>query len=866
MTTFVFNDAGEALSLSNLLGKGGEGNVFEINDHPDLVAKLYLQPPDPGLHRKLQLMIANTDNSLRSFSAWPQSLLRSDSPTGRVVGFLMPKVTDARPLDELLSPEFRVFRFPQINYKGQVQIAENLARGVEIFHRNDTVIGDLHPGNILLTSAGVPQFIDCDSFQVKVGSETFRSTARLPLYLPPELLGADLDLVDGTPDHDAYCLAFLIFRCLMQGAYPHAGKYLGPDAKDLDTLIRESLYAYGPTAARRKMQAPSNVISPEELAPELAVLFERAFLLRKHRPSARDWVNALSSYRKQLVRCSVNASHFRVKPQPKCRFCSLRDAHNIEHFPNYNVDTILRANQNLAIVDLCQQLDQLTIPDVQASLPALPPPASPVILPADVEKSLRTQNNCVLVGLLGATLAVSGFASLLLLYIGLFFLLIAIAAFVSERLRSPAVIELTRLKELLESATFELALKEFQIQTSLSPLEQQIATIRSDVEPARVIIQQSIDARSKFYADLQAVHERTSRRAWLASHRISASVLPSVAQAEIQALQAAGMENAEFLTERRLKHVSGLSPSSVTILLSWKNQLEQAFQCPPIRSAMNPATFSEELREYHARRPAEDVVRNAVAKAGGIAAFARNQIQQNAGSLHDLRMRIQENTQVAEYVRKRLEGLTFYKDARVAGLLGFVFISGILIMIWNFKSATPNTAADTEQASVSSEVSGADVQLMATPTLDSRQSAAKTQSIRQVSLEKVKTEPARSDSDSYDKRPAAAVAFNESLQSGTPPPDPPSRPSSYRDTISFAESTRTVIDENEIDPLAGYFQAIDCYRQGKPEEGYRHLHDAIQKTNGRTPHEVFWRLERFQGPHRKQFEDARREIEAMFKE
>ena len=48
--------AGAGVRLGREVGRGGEGTVFALEDHPDWVAKKYSEPAEPAKVRKLLAM------------------------------------------------------------------------------------------------------------------------------------------------------------------------------------------------------------------------------------------------------------------------------------------------------------------------------------------------------------------------------------------------------------------------------------------------------------------------------------------------------------------------------------------------------------------------------------------------------------------------------------------------------------------------------------------------------------------------------------------------------------------------------------------------------------------------------------------
>src|SRR5262245_66644673 len=80
----------DIIRLGRRTGAGAEGEVYEIQDKSDLVAKVYHEPPPPEKGEKLVVLSRLGNKNLFSISAWPIDVLL-DGPNGGVVGFVMEK-------------------------------------------------------------------------------------------------------------------------------------------------------------------------------------------------------------------------------------------------------------------------------------------------------------------------------------------------------------------------------------------------------------------------------------------------------------------------------------------------------------------------------------------------------------------------------------------------------------------------------------------------------------------------------------------------------------------------------------------------------------------------------------------------------
>src|SRR4051794_30499034 len=97
----IFDQQRKAVPLGKLLGRGGEGAVFEIVGEPDLVAKIY--HPDKARERqqKIAAMVASGIQNKLSNAAFPLSPLYEGA--GTFAGFAMRRIGKQKPVHQLYS-------------------------------------------------------------------------------------------------------------------------------------------------------------------------------------------------------------------------------------------------------------------------------------------------------------------------------------------------------------------------------------------------------------------------------------------------------------------------------------------------------------------------------------------------------------------------------------------------------------------------------------------------------------------------------------------------------------------------------------------------------------------------------------------
>jgi len=313
------------LTPTTLVGGGGEGNIYRISDV--LVAKIYHKPTFTH-GNKLRAMLLNPPEAPqienRTTIAWPVDLLLD--PKDQVRGFLMPYVTEVRPIIDYYNPKTRNQSCPFFNYRYLHRTARNLAAAIQALHGRGYVIGDINESNILVTERAVVTLVDTDSFQVRNLEQgiTYRCKVGKPEFTPPELQGTTFAQVDRTPEHDLFGLAVLLFQLLMEGTHPYAGVYQGSgDPPTLEERIRDGHYLHsGANVPYRPMPiAPALGMLNPRLRELFRRCFEEGYRTPGSRPDARTWQLALDDAETDLRPCTVNKHHLYGRHLTRCPWC-----------------------------------------------------------------------------------------------------------------------------------------------------------------------------------------------------------------------------------------------------------------------------------------------------------------------------------------------------------------------------------------------------------------------------------------------------------------------------------------------------------------------------------------------------------------
>jgi DNA-binding helix-hairpin-helix protein with protein kinase domain len=327
----LYDSHRQLVRLGDLLGRGGEANVFLVQDLPGWLAKIYSSELHPGYARKLGWMRDHPpdDPTLpqgHASLAWPVDLLEDER--GQVRGYLMRHINNAIPLLEVFNPRRRALILPEFDWSYLHRAARNLATALGAVHERGYVVGDLNESNVLVTPAALITLIDTDSFQVRETANgrsvrTHRCPVAKPEYTPPELQGRSLERSLRLPEHDLFGLGVLVFQLLMDGSHPFRAQWLRPgDPPPLPERIRKGCFPYMP-APPCPVAPPPRTPGLELLHPRLSRLVLRCFIDGgrdpRKRPGPEEWQEAIEEAEDALRSCP--RGHIYSRHLRRCPHC-----------------------------------------------------------------------------------------------------------------------------------------------------------------------------------------------------------------------------------------------------------------------------------------------------------------------------------------------------------------------------------------------------------------------------------------------------------------------------------------------------------------------------------------------------------------
>ncbi|WP_218971559.1 helix-hairpin-helix domain-containing protein [Neobacillus soli] len=312
---------GHHIKAGKVIGRGGEGTVYEVEGKPGIVLKLYHKYDDER-SKKITSMSHMKSERLLKYTAWPIDTVKDEG--GKIIGLLMPSA-NGKEIHKLYSPKNRLNDFDNVSLPFLIHTAANIARSFAIVHENGQVIGDVNHGNIVVANDGTVKLIDCDSFQINTNGKLIFCKVGVATHQPPELQSKSLSNIVRTPNHDNFGIAIIIFQLLFMGRHPFSGRYLGSGDMPIEKAIEQHRFAYGKNAKQRDMQQPPGTLPLDFYSKELAELFEKAFSQsgsnNNNRPKATEWITVLEKLNKELVSCPLNQAHTFSKEHNNCPWC-----------------------------------------------------------------------------------------------------------------------------------------------------------------------------------------------------------------------------------------------------------------------------------------------------------------------------------------------------------------------------------------------------------------------------------------------------------------------------------------------------------------------------------------------------------------
>lgn len=337
--------------LTNKIGEGGEGYIFEVQGNSNIVAKIFKKINNETILKIKGLINFDFSDEIKKCVTFPITALYSNKNCldKDCVGFIMNKLTcNEMLLDIYNQPNDRISIYRQACIAFYLsQLVDEIHQFGYINNHYSLLIGDFNPKNIFVDRRyGNIQITDSDSFHMRVVYKGQVMTLRCgvlwkDMFLVPELIkicrdqNANLTTAQGetfTVYTDYFFLAYHIHKLLL-GVDPYGRpkttkQYSGSSVSvpPANAMAIGGNYIY--TNVLQGYQIPERYPDFNILTPELQNLFKRAFQdganKPSSRPTAKEFSEALEKYIKSLEHCECNAwDHYLRKGYDKdyCEWC-----------------------------------------------------------------------------------------------------------------------------------------------------------------------------------------------------------------------------------------------------------------------------------------------------------------------------------------------------------------------------------------------------------------------------------------------------------------------------------------------------------------------------------------------------------------
>jgi DNA-binding helix-hairpin-helix protein with protein kinase domain len=628
--------------LGERIGGGGEGEVFAVTGKAGQAVKIYGARIRASRENKVRAMVLGGLAAKTDLVAYPGEI--ATDPSGKFLGFLMRLVSGYFPLHELYSPKSRQRHFPKADYRFVVRAALNVARAVGKVHQTGCVIGDLNHSGVLVSQEATVALIDADSFQFSFNGKTYPCLVGVEDFTPPELHGINLGTVTRTLQHDNFGLAVAIFHLLFMGRHPYAGVHNGPDLS-MGESIAQNRFAFTVLRRSETQTSPPPGALPLDLFPApVSSAIERAFGLNaSSRPSAAEWVDALTRLEGSLSRCGKVKSHFYPSSAKGCVWCGLAARSGFDMFPDLSfvtpdIPTDVRGTEEAIREILAFRFP--TASDLLSLSIAIPPGPS---------AALREAKNAKRGHFLTALLMIVGAVAGLVFATSIWFIWLGLAGWGFARFRDRNVSEQPFLKRFEKAdSKVQAELDAFMRRSNLT----EVVQVRADLDAEIAAYKRIDDDLAQDLRNFKSNREARQRAAYLDQFQVRRASISGIGPAKTATLISFGVETAADVDWSVVRAVPGFGEVMTQKLMNWRKAHEARFRYNPAPNAQD-VTDERALRSKYATQKAKleasirgglTTLRTAKPRLDALPSRVRGDtalvqaLVERAGAAHDLRL------------------------------------------------------------------------------------------------------------------------------------------------------------------------------------------------------------------------------------
>lgn len=283
-------DAGTFV-LGPLLGEGGEGRVFSVQDDPQTVVKVF-DAEHRTLHRQQKLNLIVARGLSQEGITFPTGIITNDE--GAFVGYAMPRAAGKVLQATVMRPARFKKTYPTWTKADLVDVCISFLEKVAYLHSLNILLGDINPKNVMVDANKDVWIIDADSWQL----EGYPCPVGTPMFTAPSVSG-DYAARLRTEQEELFAVATMLFMILITGQFPYART--GVDGGDFAALIREGKFAFQFKGASDRDQPEGNW---KYMWSHLPFPVKRMFWNTFHRdgtryarrPTAVEWLHVFREY------------------------------------------------------------------------------------------------------------------------------------------------------------------------------------------------------------------------------------------------------------------------------------------------------------------------------------------------------------------------------------------------------------------------------------------------------------------------------------------------------------------------------------------------------------------------------------------
>jgi H/ACA ribonucleoprotein complex subunit 3 len=286
MPSFIINSIKKDVSASDIIGEGGEAEIYKIG--AQTVAKLFKRADHPDFaHNPHMALLAEQkdDERQNKLPHFPKTLPKTviapadflystnRNKPQHIIGYTMPYILGSNPILEFTQRDFR-----EKNDIGRAMLSEifmQMHRTLSEIHAQDVIVGDFNSLNVLVQNKD-PFFIDADSMQFN----GFLCSGFTSRYVDPVLCQnmnkAPVLCKPYNRESDWYAFAVMLFESLLF-VHPFGGVYKPTNLQDRVSAEErpvKRISIFHPEVQYPKVAEPLSSI-PKDLRRYFEDIFER---------------------------------------------------------------------------------------------------------------------------------------------------------------------------------------------------------------------------------------------------------------------------------------------------------------------------------------------------------------------------------------------------------------------------------------------------------------------------------------------------------------------------------------------------------------------------------------------------------------